>query len=356
MLEHAERRSRTSACCTLILAALLCGCGSSGSQSASNATATHATTTQPSKHKNSLETISLISRAVHKGGTISARYTCDGKDVSLPLSWRGVPAGTTELALFLARVVRTARGASVIGLEWGVAGLKPTLTGVAAGGLPPGAMVARNDAGKAGYSLCPTGGGEATYAVLLYALPRRVSPTHGITAAALRKQVEGITKIGGAMTFHYARPAPPEAELTSPVPLNPIATRYTCDGAGESPPLIWRHLPQGTPEVVVYMAVNQGPVHGRYRIVWAVAGLDPTLHGLSAGRLPAGAVVGRNSLGKNAYTVCPPKGTSQKYVLVLFALKHRLHLHAGFDAPGMLGRLLQNSEKLTTAHATYRRP
>jgi len=37
---------------------------------------------------------------VHEGG-IPARYTCEGDDVSPPLAWRGVPAGTKSLALIV---------------------------------------------------------------------------------------------------------------------------------------------------------------------------------------------------------------------------------------------------------------
>jgi hypothetical protein len=333
-------------CCGLIMALLLCGCGSSSSGSNT------AAKTAQSKRKSSLETIPLTSSVVHKGGTISARYTCDGKDLSLPLSWRDVPAGTAELALFLARVNATQTGAAVIGVEWGVAGLKPTLSGVAAGELPPGAIVARNERGKSSYSLCPTGGGEAVYAVLLYALPHRIAVKPSVAAAALRSQVEAVTKVGGAMTFHYKRP---ELELSSPVSLTPIPARYTCDGGGVSLPLNWSNAPPHTAEYAAYLVINKPLSHGRYTVAWALAGIDRALHGIPPGVVPAGAVVGHNSFGKNGYTVCPPKGTSQKYVLLLFALKHPLHVRTGFDAPALLERFAHASEKVKFTLATYKR-
>jgi hypothetical protein len=46
-----------------------------------------------------LELIHLTSTAFEEGGTIPAKYTCDGDDVSPPLQWTGVPSGTTELRI-----------------------------------------------------------------------------------------------------------------------------------------------------------------------------------------------------------------------------------------------------------------
>ena len=34
---------------------------------------------------------------------IPARYTCDGADISVPLSWQGLPQGTQSLALIVGR-------------------------------------------------------------------------------------------------------------------------------------------------------------------------------------------------------------------------------------------------------------
>src|SRR5881296_3324104 len=41
----------------------------------------------------------IKSQAFPQGGPIPARYTCDGKDASPPLSWSGAPAGTKSFAL-----------------------------------------------------------------------------------------------------------------------------------------------------------------------------------------------------------------------------------------------------------------
>jgi len=45
--------------------------------------------------------IQLTSDAFEPGGTIPTKYTDDGRNVSPPLKWGGVPAGTRELVLIV---------------------------------------------------------------------------------------------------------------------------------------------------------------------------------------------------------------------------------------------------------------
>jgi phosphatidylethanolamine-binding protein (PEBP) family uncharacterized protein len=72
---------------------------------------------------------------------------------------------------------------------------------------------------------------------------------------------------------------------------------------------------------------------------WAVAGLKPTLRGLSAGSLPAGAFAGRNQLGQSGYSVCPSRGHVHNYVVLLYAVPHSLSLSAGFDPGALYARI-----------------
>jgi phosphatidylethanolamine-binding protein (PEBP) family uncharacterized protein len=44
-------------------------------------------------------TISVSSSAFQEGGTIPAKYTCDGNDISPPLKWAGAPEGTKSLVV-----------------------------------------------------------------------------------------------------------------------------------------------------------------------------------------------------------------------------------------------------------------
>ncbi len=44
---------------------------------------------------------SLVSQAFRDGDQIPVKYTCDGNDVSPPLSWSGAPSGTMSYALIM---------------------------------------------------------------------------------------------------------------------------------------------------------------------------------------------------------------------------------------------------------------
>ncbi|HEX3035164.1 MAG TPA: YbhB/YbcL family Raf kinase inhibitor-like protein, partial [Thermodesulfobacteriota bacterium] len=43
--------------------------------------------------------IKVTSTAFEDGGMIPKKYTCDGQDISPPLSWDSVPDGTKSIAL-----------------------------------------------------------------------------------------------------------------------------------------------------------------------------------------------------------------------------------------------------------------
>ena len=43
--------------------------------------------------------LELTSSAFAEGGAIPRQYTCEGRDVSPPLAWSGVPPGAKSLAL-----------------------------------------------------------------------------------------------------------------------------------------------------------------------------------------------------------------------------------------------------------------
>jgi Raf kinase inhibitor-like YbhB/YbcL family protein len=46
-------------------------------------------------------TFKLTSSAFTEGGSIPARYTCEGDDTSPPLAWSGAPAGTRSFAIIV---------------------------------------------------------------------------------------------------------------------------------------------------------------------------------------------------------------------------------------------------------------
>lgn len=135
-----------------------------------------------------------------------------------------------------------------------------------------------------------------------------------------------------------------------------IPAQYTCDGANVSPPLRWQHLPAHTKELVLF-AIDDSSDGSEGGIRWIVAGIDPSLSGISAGQLPAGAVVGLNGSGKATYGgICPAKGKTASVEFVLWALRKTIPLSNGF-IPAVAEHDYSHSELASaTTYATYTRP
>lgn len=108
-----------------------------------------------------------------------------------------------------------------------------------------------------------------------------------------------------------------------------LPAEFTCAGKNSSPALRWHGVPQGSAELVLF-AMNARPVGGELFFDWAVAGLDPGLEEIEAGKLPGGAVVGRNSFGKTGYEICP-EGGGETFIFTLFALPKKLSPSQGFE-------------------------
>jgi hypothetical protein len=131
--------------------------------------------------------------------------------------------------------------------------------------------------------------------------------------------------------------SPPRSTLGTIVLSSPAFTpggvmprRYTCDGAGISPPLRWRNVPAGSVELLLLAIDLDGGRAGA--VQWAVGGLPSSAPGIAAGSLPAGAVVGRNSAGEARWGgICGAAGRVQHVAFLLYALNRKLGLMAGFD-------------------------
>ncbi len=116
----------------------------------------------------------LVSPAFAPGGAIPPEYTCDGADISPPLSWSGVPGGTRSLVL----VIEDPDAPGGVFRHWAVFDIPPTLPGLAAGygerRPAAGLHEARNDFAKTAYDgpCPPEGGGTHHYHFLLFAISR----------------------------------------------------------------------------------------------------------------------------------------------------------------------------------------
>jgi phosphatidylethanolamine-binding protein (PEBP) family uncharacterized protein len=152
----------TSLPLALALALALAGCGGSGT----------AATIKPL-------VVPFRSSAIH-GGQIPAAYTCDGKDISPPVTWGAIPTSIEELALFALEITPAAQQRATITVEWAMTGIKPSLHHLSAGQTPAGAYVLKASNGHRHYSICPPKGQTKLYQFALYALPAGVHASREI--------------------------------------------------------------------------------------------------------------------------------------------------------------------------------
>jgi Raf kinase inhibitor-like YbhB/YbcL family protein len=132
-----------------------------------------------------------------------------------------------------------------------------------------------------------------------------------------------------------------------------LPPEFTCDGKNTSPALQWQGVPEGTAELVLF-AMNLRPVEGKLFFDWAVGGLSPELDAIEAGKLPKGAVAGRNSFGKSGYGICPESG-SETYMFTLFALPKKLSPAQGFDPLVLRKEVLNTSGNVGLLALSYLR-
>lgn len=130
---------------------------------------------------------------------------------------------------------------------------------------------------------------------------------------------------------------------------NAIPSRYTCDGTDVSPPLEWGPVPAGVTELAVFaLSFKKNPATHREQVAvdWAVSGLNPALHRLASGSLPAGAHVGRADDGKRHYSVCPAKGRKTSYQFAVMDIPPTIRVAPKFSGVALLKGIV-NSRSAT---------
>jgi Raf kinase inhibitor-like YbhB/YbcL family protein len=103
-----------------------------------------------------------------------------------------------------------------------------------------------------------------------------------------------------------------------------IPERFTCDGAGVSPPLAW----SGTPLDAATLALVVRDLNAGGFVHWVVMGIDPFVQGVGEGGLPENAVELHNGAGTVGWTgPCPPPGSgTHTYEVALLALTDLVEL------------------------------
>jgi Raf kinase inhibitor-like YbhB/YbcL family protein len=138
----------------------------------------------------------LTSAAFPHNGAIPKRYTCDGEDVSPPLAWSGLPAGTKGLVLIVDDPDAPDPAApKLTWVHWVLYNISPTTPGlpeaVPVKELPAGTLQGVNDWKRTGYGgPCPPVG-RHRYFHKLYALDTVIPDLGKPTKAALEKAMHG---------------------------------------------------------------------------------------------------------------------------------------------------------------------
>ena len=145
---------------------------------------------------------SLTSSAIRAGDAIPREFTCDGANVSPPLAWTGVPAGTAVLVL----IVDDPDARDFV--HWIVLGL-PGADGSLPKGVAPSAaspQQGRNDFGDAGWGgPCPPSGAHH-YRFTLTSLGAKLGLGGHPAGDAVRKALSGANALGKAtLTATYRR-------------------------------------------------------------------------------------------------------------------------------------------------------
>jgi Raf kinase inhibitor-like YbhB/YbcL family protein len=168
--------------------AALASCGGSQSQSPSRSTSSGP---PPVRLVGSLR---LTTPAFSAGAAIPRAYTCEGRDISIPLRISGVPRGTRELVLVM-RDPDAPRGDFV---HWALAGIPPSTTSLAAGAVPGLVVPGRNSYGALGYrGPCPPPGRAHHYVLTLSALSAPSGLRPGFSADQLRTPAVAIATLIG---------------------------------------------------------------------------------------------------------------------------------------------------------------
>ncbi len=153
----------------------------------------------------------LSSPAFQNGASIPARYVrtaAGGENVSIPVQWRGVPAGTKSLALSIVDHNPVAR----MWVHWMVidipAGTRSLDAGASGRHMPPGAVELANSFGDVGYGgpQPPQGSGPHPYVITLYALNvARLDLKPHTSLAGFRQALMGKTLGKASLTGYYQK-------------------------------------------------------------------------------------------------------------------------------------------------------
>lgn len=175
----------------LVVAALSSSCGSN-----SDAVEDRGSTRAKDATEFVLEAPSFVD------GRIPPEHSLAGANRSPELRWRGVPAGTRELAL----TVVDPDASNFV--HWVVVGIPPDEHRLRAGGVPPEARELRNQFGQLGWGgPAPPPGSPHTYVFTLYALREPSGIPEGADGREAIETIEGLAIASAVVRGEYEQPS-----------------------------------------------------------------------------------------------------------------------------------------------------
>jgi Raf kinase inhibitor-like YbhB/YbcL family protein len=151
--------------------------------------------------------LTISSSAFTNGGTIAKKFTCDGADVSPPLTWTDPPAGTKAFALLVDDPDAPVGNWN----HWVIWNLPANLRSLPEGvskttHLPDGSEQGQNDFHKPGYNgPCPPAGKPHRYFFKLFALDTKVSLKSEAGKPELEAAMKGHTQATAELMGTYKR-------------------------------------------------------------------------------------------------------------------------------------------------------
>lgn len=145
--------------------------------------------------------LQLTSSAFVHGERIPVRYTCDGEDLSPPLRWEDVPAGTQSLVL----IMDDPDAPMGTWVHWVLYDLSPEMRDLVEGATGVG-VDGVNSWRRTGYGgPCPPPGKAHRYFFKLYALDARLNLPPGATKAEVERAMQGHILAQGVLMGTYRR-------------------------------------------------------------------------------------------------------------------------------------------------------
>jgi hypothetical protein len=154
-----------------------------------------------------LASLELTSEAFAAEGAIPERFTCDGEDVSPPLSWSAPPEGTQSFAL----IVDDPDAPAGTWVHWVLFNIPADTRSLpeavpAEDQLPDGSLQGENSWRRHDYGgPCPPSGSTHRYVFKLFALDTRLDLQAGATKEQVLSAMEGYVLAQGELTGTYSR-------------------------------------------------------------------------------------------------------------------------------------------------------